>query len=394
MKKRLGILLTAITILPLATACVGGGTNGADNAENADTLQKIVVNDFENSADMGMLLIGNKLGKVSLQENADYVKAGGRSAKLSVTGQASFGTPYLYQTFDIPDREEYSDFTKNVKMTLWVYNDDAEVHSLRAEYRFAAGTLGSTEIELGAKEWTMLNYEIDRQYLPFDANGDYYSCLGVYFYFDISASGSAYDLYFDELSLYRTEKGFNKSVMFLDEHEICSFDHAYQHSLLTVTDDYFDLQASLSISQDYAERDRDFNLKVSAPAGSTPFLNGGGWPGIEINQTILEMFDFSNYDDSDEFCFDVYSPKENGLDYVWVTFRNSQNWEVFKDGPARVLTKGQWQTIRISVGEINATAERPEEYGFIDTARIMVRWGEFVGEDRVAYFNNFRMELK
>ena len=62
MKKRLGIFLTAITILPLATACVGGGTNGADNAENADTLQKIVVNDFENSADMGMLLIGNKLG--------------------------------------------------------------------------------------------------------------------------------------------------------------------------------------------------------------------------------------------------------------------------------------------------------------------------------------------
>ena len=123
-------------------------------------------------------------------------------------------------------------------------------------------------------------------------------------------------------------------------------------------------------------------------------MNGGGWPGIEINQTILEMFDFSNYDDSDEFCFDVYSPKENGLDYVWVTFRNSQNWEVFKDGPARVLTKGQWQTIRISVGEINATAERPEDYGFIDTARIMVRWGEFVGEDRVAYFNNFRMELK
>lgn len=392
MRKILSILLAAITILPFATACDRG--NDAGNAENADMLQKIVVNDFENSADMGMLLIGNKLGKVSLQENADFVKTGARSAKLSITGQSSFGTPYLYQTFDIKDREEYYDFTKNVKMTLWVYNDDAADHSLRAEYRFPAGTLGSTEIGLKSKEWTMLNYEIDREFLPFDGNGDYYSCLGVYFYFDLSGSDEAYDLYFDELSLYRTEKGFNKSVMYLDEHEICSFDHSYQHSLLTVTDDYFDLQASLSISQDYSERDKDFNLKVTAPAGSTPFQNGGGWPGIEINQTILEMFDFSDYDDKDEFCFDVYSPKENGLDYVWVTFRNSLNWEVFKDGPARTLTKGQWQTIRISVGEINAAAERPEEYGFIDTARIMVRWGEFVGEDRVAYFNNFRMELK
>ena len=387
MKKITCFVLTAMATLACATACNTADTN------TSNVLQKMVVNDFENSADMAKLLIGNKLGKVQLQMEEEFVKSGEKSAKVSVTGNSMFGVPYLYQNFDIEGHEEYSDFTRNVKMTMWVYNDDTVAHTVQAEYTFASGALGKTEVSLPSKEWTLLNYEIDRQYLPFSNKGEYYPCLGVYFYFDISQSGDAYDLYFDELSLYRTEKGFNKSAMYLDEHEICSFDHMYQHSLLTTTDDYLDLAGKLSISQDFAQKEKDFNMRVDAPAGSTPFQNGGGWPGIEISQTLLEMFDFSLYDENDEFCFDVYSPKGNGLDYLWVTFRDNFQREIFKDGESRTLVKGEWQTIRISVAEINANATRPE-YGFLATTRIMVRWGEFVGNDRVVYFDNFRMELK
>ena len=387
MRKKICFILTAITMLCCSTSC-----NLLKKEEKVNVLQKVVVNDFENSADMAKLLIGNKLGKVQIQKNADYVKSGNSSAKVSVVGNPSFGAPYMYQTFKLEGNEEYSDFSKNVKMTLWVYNDDVVEHNLQAEYKFDSGSLGKTEVSLGSKEWTLLTYEVDRQYLPMNSEGEYSSCVGVYFYFDISQNSESYDLYFDELSLYRTDKGFNKSVMYLDEHEICSFDHAYQHSLLSTTDDYLDLAGKLSISQDYAQKEKDFNLKVDAPAGSTPFQNGGGWPGIEVNQTILKLFDFSLYDDTDEFCFDVYSPKENGLDYLWVTFRDGFEREIYK-GTENALTKGEWQTIRISVAEINANVAR-KEFGFVSTSRIMVRWGEFVGNDRVAYFDNFRMELK
>lgn len=389
MKRILSCILAASALCSLA-ACAQGADSG--KYESAEVLQKMVVNGFENSADMGMLIIGNKLGKVQLQSDESYVVSGEKSAKVSVSGHPSWGTPFLFQTFDLEGREEYSDFTRNVKMTVWVYNDDAEDRSVQMEYSFAQGSLGKTESLLKAGEWTMLTYEIDRQYLPFNAGGEYYPCNGVYFHFEMGDAERPYHLYFDELALYRTNKGFNKNAMYLDEHEICSFDHDYQHSLITSAGDYPHVEPSLEISQDYAQKEKDFNLKVTAKAGDTPWEAGGGWPGIEINKMILQMFDFSAYDDTDEFCFDVYSPVEDGLDYLWLTFENALQ-QRFYQGPEIPLTKGEWMTVRLSVAELNARAEQPERYGFYGTRRIALRWGEFTDKDRVVYLDNFRMEL-
>lgn len=386
MKRAIFLFLTGLYLFSW-----GGCANG-EISENIEVLQKIVVNDFENSADMGMLTIGNKLGKVQLQNNTDYVKSGNKSAKVSVIGNSAWESPYMYQTFSLEDHAEYSDFTRNVKMTLWIYNDDDIDHMLQAEYSFSQGSLGKTETELKARQWTMFTYEVDRQYLPFDETGEYYPCNGIYFYFELSKSSEPYDLYFDELALYRTNKGFNKNVMYLDEHEICSFDHDYQHSLITSAGDYPDVEPGLEISQDFAQGEEDFNLKVTAKAGDTPWEAGGGWPGIEINPMILEMFDFSAYDDTDEFCFDVYSPVENGLEKIWLTFENSLSQRFYQGGEIS-LTSGEWMTVRFSVAELNANAEQPERYGFYDTRRIIIRWGEFTDKDRLVYFDNFRMEL-
>ena len=387
MKKIISLCLTALLAFSVS-AC--GKTETPDHIE---TLKKITVNDFENSADMGKLIIGNKLGKVQMQTNETYIKSGERSAKVSITGSTDWGTPYMYQTFDLEGHEEYGDFTQNVKMTLWVYNDDVIDRSVQAEYKFSKGSLGKYSVALPAKEWTMLTYEINRQYLPYDKNGNYYSCNGVYFYFELSEGDEPYNLYFDDLSLYRTNKGFNKSEIYLDEHEICSFDHDYQRSLVTSSGDYLDVEPSVEVSQDYSLKEGDFNMKVSAPAGDTPWSAGGGWPGIEVNQTLVSMFDFSAYDDTDELCFDVYSPEGNGLDKIWITITNTLNAWTYRGGEI-TLPKGKWMTVRLSVAEINSQAEQPDRYGFVATKRIIVRWGEFTDMDRVVYFNNFRMELK
>lgn len=390
MKKAVSLFLIAAMLVPMS-ACGGSGTDKNDG--EIEVLQKMLVNDFEDSSDMGMLLIGNKLGKVQLQEDPNYVKSGKKSAKVSVTGNAAWGTPFLFQTFDLEDHGEYSDFTKNVKMTVWVYNADEADHNVQTEYSFSQGSLGKTSTKLKAGEWTMLNYEVNRQYLPYNANGDYYPCNGVYFHFDIGDAENPYQLYFDELSLYRTNKGFNKNAMYLDEHEICSFDHDYQHSLLTAANEYPHLLPSLEISQDYAQKEKDFNLKVTCKAGDTPWEAGGGWPGVDINKMILEMFDFTAYDDSDEFCFDVYSPAEDGLDMLWLTFENALQ-QRFYLGPGMNLVKGEWMTVRLSVAELNANVEQPERYGFCNTKRIVLRWGEFTDKDRVVYLDHFRMELR
>ena len=388
MKKKIFLFLAVMLLFSLV-AC--GGERSDNPNGHIEVLKKIVVNDFENSADMGKLIIGNKLGKVQFKGESTFVKSGEKSAKLSITGSTDWGTPYMYQTFNI-DEEEYSDFSKYTKMTLWVYNDDDISHEVQMEYSFSKGSLGKMNVGLASKEWTMITYDITRNYLPIDNSGNYYPCNGVYFYFDLSENGDPYHLYFDELSLYRTNKGFNKNEMYLDEHEICSFDHDYQQGMITSSGDYLHVEPSLEISHDYAQKEKDLNLKVIAPAGDTPWSAGGGWPGIEINRTIIGMFDFSLYDDSDEFCFDVYSPEGNGLQKVWLTFVNTLNNSFYR-GTEVALSPGQWKTIRVSVGELNAKVTQPELYGFIATKRIIVRWGEFTDMDRVVYFNNFRMEL-
>ena len=74
---------------------------------------------------------------------------------------------------------------------------------------------------------------------------------------------------------------------------------------------------------------------------------------------------------------------------LWITFQQGAYLDIYKDIATRTLIHDKWQTISVSVGEINAQ----NGLNFADTVFIAVRWGEFTGADRVAYFDNFRMEL-
>ena len=98
------------------------------------------------------------------------------------------------------------------------------------------------------------------------------------------------------------------------------------------------------------------------------------------------------YDDADVLSFDVYVPEENGLNRIWFSLYNSQEIRYYVSD-AIMLETGKWQTLSFRVKELNGQTENANLYGFSDTSRIVVRWGEFVGEDKVIYFDNFRMEL-
>ena len=76
MKKKISLFL-AIAMLFSLISC---NKEQSDNAkEHIEVLTKVVVNDFENSADMGKLIIGTKLGKVQFDDESTFVKSGEKS---------------------------------------------------------------------------------------------------------------------------------------------------------------------------------------------------------------------------------------------------------------------------------------------------------------------------
>ena len=81
MKKKISLFLAIVMLFSL----VGCKKEQSDNSkEHIEVLKKVVVNDFENSADMGKLIIGNKLGKVQFDSESAFVKSGEKSAKVSM----------------------------------------------------------------------------------------------------------------------------------------------------------------------------------------------------------------------------------------------------------------------------------------------------------------------
>ena len=386
-KKILCMFLSGVAALPLAAfpivAC-----DGADNGEKTGVLEQIVVNGFETTSDFDSVHIGNRLGKVSKNSESAYVKKGDGSAFLQVEGNFRYSSPYLYQPFKLEKSGDFRDFSKCVRFSCWAYNADEATRTVEVQLDFSQGEMGSQVFELAANSWTHVVYNVQRENLPMER------CEGVYLYFEKNLERFN-EIYLDDLTLYRTDVGYTKSPITLDEHEICSFDKFYQHGLLTSASDSSEARylPKMSVTQDYARKEKDFNLKCIAPAGSLDVDNGSqNWPGIDVHSSLVDAVNWELYDDADVFAFDVYVPQENGLNRIWFSLYNSQEIRYFVSD-AIMLETGKWQTVSFRVKELNSQTENAHLYGFSDTSRIVIRWVEFVGEDKTIYFDNFRMEL-
>lgn len=388
MKKLKTLLCTCLcgfTLFPLV-ACKNTGV--VETEQKTGTLSQILLNDFETVEDFDCIHIGNRLGKVTQNKESAYVKNGTGSALLSVQGNFRYASPYLYQPFDLENADDYRDFSKCVRFSCWAYNDSDEEKKVELQLDFSQGEMGTESFALKPKAWTHVVYNVQRENLPIER------CEGIYLYFEKNLDAFN-KIYLDDLTLYRTDEGYTKNPITLDEHEICSFDKFYQHGLLTSASDSSEARylPRMSITQDYAKKDKDFNVKCLAPAGSLDVDNGSqNWPGIEIHSSLIDAVNWELYDNADVFSFDVYVPKENGLNRIWLSFYNSQEIRYFVSD-AIMLETGKWQTVSFSVKELNSQTENAHLYGFSDTARVVIRWGEFVGADRTIYFDNFRMNL-
>lgn len=389
LKKLFALALSVCTVCSIA-ACDNSET-AEQAADTAGYLEKVVVNDFEKVSDFSPLRVDGII-RVN-REKGEEAFGGDGCAQILLKKEDQTGVqPVVWQPFDLQAKGDYTDWSYVTKFVVNIYNAQDTAANIQMDLEFDGGSKIPSQYTLQPKQWTEIVYENYREYMPTTI------CTGVWFGF---AGSDEHDtvFYMDDITLYKTKRGYNKVTLELDEHEICSFDKIYQTKFISpVTGGTTKASLNGVTSASAFSKDGGTSLKIEAPAGTAEFATSSIWPGVMLYSPMVEMVNWADYDENDRFCFDYYSPEENGIDYIWLCGYNTNSlWTIKIDQIP--LKRGKWTTISYTVGELvasrsgGASFEEVRATNFDCLSQICIKWGEFVGEDRVMYLDNFRMEI-
>ena len=325
--------------------------------------------------------MGNYLGKITTNSDAKFVTSGEKSAKIEVGNSKIFsGSPYLYQTLD-HRFGNYTSFSVVKLLSVDIYNACPESKNVYISLDFSVGESAKTRYEIGPQKWTTLYYTNYREYMPSEI------CNGIYVRFDAVESG-VNTFYVDNLRIYRTDSEYKKVNPKLAENEICSFDRYEQIGLLTTITDGGSVDTEMTTEN--TSTGSGCALKIYAGHGVAVYPQSYNYPGIGLAETILALVPFGSYGANDYLCFDIYSDNGKKITDLFLILTNKLGVRYFDYMFGDQVVPERWTTIRIPVSKINEGV--PAEEGFSATSKIELVWGEFVGEDRVFYLDNFRME--
>lgn len=230
-------------ILVLVCTFSAFGIAGCQEPEQEVT-NEIVLADFEQwKPDFQLLRLFNNFGKVTRNDNLEFVKSGKYSAKLQTVGSTiNNSKPLMYVTAISKLFEyDYRDFTEYNEVVVYVYNTfDVEkevtvglVTGVVSEASISTAQ-GQTFV-LKPKAWTRIDYWLNVDFLNLFV--DLENVEGVYFEFE--NTGNMYVdeknvYYIDDLKLVKAEqKQEINDVITVDEWEVCSFEKDYQNFIAT-----------------------------------------------------------------------------------------------------------------------------------------------------------------
>ena len=377
MKKRFLKLFSWIMAFASVCSLVACGDTEAKSRLYTDVL----INDFEVSQEYDACLMGNYLGKITINSNADYVTNGAHSAKVDVGNSKVFmGNPYIYQSL-VLKKGDFTSFADVKMVSVDVYNASEMEKSVYLSLNFTSNQTAKVKYTLAPQSWTTVYHVNHREYMQST------KCEGVYIYFE-NATDGVNTYYLDNLHLYRTELGYTKLQLKLGKDEVYSFDRYEQTGLLTTVTDGGSVDVEMTT--EHTATGEGGALKIMAGHGSAVYPLSYNYPGVTLSPRVLSLFPFEEYTDEDYLCFDIYSDNEMKINDLFLVLTNDFDVRYFDYMFGELVLPKTWTTIRVSVAQINALV--PEEEGFSTTSTIQLLWGEFVGQDRVFYLDNFRME--
>ena len=311
-------------------------------AENKDVLTNpvILLNGYEDHAQLSRIRMDGYLGKVTLNSEASYITEGDSSAKVVVIPtpwyQAGARVASLTQLTKIHSENlDFSDFSKTIRVGLDVYNTqdreiDFGVQLICNDY--VSETV--KWFKLAPIGWTNIAYNIESEFIQTSkVSGKQKTQVNkISFIFSEPADGNE-TYYIDNFCLYNSPTEIEKTPIELKTDEFCSYDEYWQFKKTVASCGVLSMTPKVSWIKVDGQENRNGVLRFET-AAHPDSVTARQYPGIAFPAEIYKLSfgkedpkegeaDWWTYDDNDELCFDIYVPEGNTLDTFTFTPRYS-----------------------------------------------------------------------
>jgi hypothetical protein len=438
MKKHLQIICLLVVMI---FSIVGLSACNSSNADkNKTTPNSVVFADFESwKPNFQLMRLLSYSGRCTHNTDLAFVHDGVGSAKFEPLGKytngakATFYMPTSSKLFDF----DYRDFSKVDYINMWVYNDSDEVKNLTVG--LISDIVNIEEIkqldgeafQIQPKTWQEVMYVVDFEILNLLEDVNPYSITaieGIYFSFD-NAQSRYYDgttpIYIDNIEFYYKEEAMKlvdiknekgevveqvvKDIITLDENEVIDFEKIYQKYMIRS-----DISESTPACIPNLEVVSANDYGLIAPSGNNMLkltMNFGEYTGSDwqvwsnLTSIVLpkKLLDKSRIKsvapekyDKTYFSFEVYNDCDYEMKfYIYLWTENMQQRSSIQGFTIQPKT---WLTYRVSLADIEASCA-----GMVSNLGVIkIRYGsaykddkgEFDKNQRVFFFDNFRVEEK
>lgn len=410
--KKLSIILIFALLLSLWTGCVqtpsSGDSSDAGNADSAQTQDgEILLYDFEDyERNFQLMRVCGYFGAVNVNLDKQYVKNGNISALLQPLGPHSTANAgnvlgvnpktCLYIPFSSTKYKfDYTDGTKLEEVRFSIYNAETKPINLYVSLIMEknAQKLSPAETFVLEPGWNEVFYTPDHSVIAI--NYDLQQCYGIALNSDNVHSRYLKDapkLYMDDLYItLRKESVEVKNLIDLKENEICDFESDWQKYVLTsmVADDTDAPDLEIVTASDYGLVAPSGNKILRVTMKPTDIITSTVYNGFTFTQALIDAIGLENLSDDRCIAFDVYNASSVPLDFPTI-FYNSK--ETTYKGYNTLVNPGEWTTSRISLKTLDELFGKGENTYRMYPSHMVIQWPEFKGEERVAYFDNFRIE--
>lgn len=379
------------------------GSVGCEQSKEVEqeTAQKknMLFHGFESVDELYSFDATNRFGRVTFNEDTTYVTEGKHSAKLEVYGDFKIGTanPSLHLMADTENDYAYPDFSCVKVINFDMYSESQEDRRIEISLTFAGGTATNHQEYILSQGWNSITYEVDGSQLAVSNDIKKTSMMNISFEKCPNRETEPFVFYMDNMEFGLREIEWEAVELVQKENELCNFDDNIQVSLMYSScigagASYAPL---LSLNQDlaYCKNYEGTSMKVVMPAGQKV---NNSWPYFAFNSVLLDKYNLTEMAlEGKELVFDLYN---TGSSYNLSVEANSvhNDSQVAYVGTPITAEPG-WNEIRYPlstlydcIGYLEGEEVRMSDPGVMTEFRI--NWCEFVGDDKIMYFDNFRFE--
>lgn len=370
---------------------------------NANTGAKteVLFHSFESIDELYSLSGGGRFGRVSLNEDTNYVTEGKSSVKIEVYGDYKAGTskPQIKIKLNEDNKFAYSDFSRVKEIAFDLFSENEEDKKIEISLTFAdeASSTATTKSQeyVVSKGWNTIVYKVDGSLLSISHDIKKLSSININFEKGLDRTAPPFLYYMDNMVVEQKIIEWDPLELVQKENELCSFDNEIQVSLMgsNCVGPGLPYAPQLSYNQEllYCKNHTGTSMKVLMPAGQ---MVNNSWPYVDFNVKLFEKYNLTEMAlEGKELVFDIFNTGSTynlGIEYSSSTIKGIR-------GSVAITAKTGWNEIRFPLSKLyeKVAVVDEKEVHLSDPgimSRFIISWCEFVGDDKVMYFDNFRFE--